>query len=59
LPEAYKTNVIMSINARSLRNLFKLRTDKKALKEFQDLARNIFLILPHEHLILFHDVIIF
>jgi len=59
LPEAYKTNVIMSINARSLRNLFKLRTDKRALKEFQDLARNIFLILPHEHLILFHDVIIF
>ena len=57
MPEAYKTSLVMSINARSLQNFLELRTSKHALKEIQSLARNIFEAVPEEHKFLFKEYI--
>ena len=54
LPEAYKTEYIMTINARSLRNFLSLRSDKAALWEIRDLAKAIYTQLPEDHKFLFH-----
>lgn len=53
MPEAYKTSLVMSINARSLQNFLELRTSKHALKEIQDLAKALFEEIPNEHKFLF------
>jgi thymidylate synthase (FAD) len=53
LPEAYKTSLVMTINARSLQNFLSLRTSKSALWEIQDLARELYIKLPSEHKYLF------
>ena len=57
LPEAYKTNLVMTINARSLQNFLELRTSKHALKEIQDLARAMFEVLPSDHKFLFRSLL--
>ena len=57
MPEAYKTSLVMSINARSLQNFLELRTSKHALKEIQSLARSIFEAVPEEHKFLFKEYI--
>lgn len=57
MPEAYKTSLVMTINARSLQNFFQLRTDKKALWEIQLLAKAMFDCLPKEHKQLFEEFI--
>ena len=41
LPEATKTNLVMTINARSLMNFLKLRLDKSAQWEIRELAEKI------------------
>lgn len=56
LPESYKTNLVWTINARSLRNFLELRMSSRALKEIQELARNILLALPKEYELLFKDI---
>ena len=53
MPEAYKTSLVMSINARSLQNFLELRLSKHALKEIQDLAKALFEKIPSEHKFLF------
>ena len=53
IPEAYKVDLVFTINARSLQNLLALRTNKAALKEFQTLANKIFNSLPYDHAYLF------
>lgn len=53
MPEAYKTSLVMTINARSLQNLLSLRTDKKALWEIQALAKAMYEVLPEQHKQLF------
>ena len=55
MPEAYKTSLVMSINARSLQNFLELRTSKHALKEIQDLAKALFEKIPSEHKFLFEE----
>ena len=55
LPEAYKTELAWSINARSLQNFIMLRSNKAALWEIQDLAHNIYNALPEDHKYLFKD----
>ncbi len=55
MPEAYKTSLVMSINARSLQNFLELRTSKHALKEIQDLAKTLFEAIPNEHKFLFEE----
>ena len=57
LPEAYKTSLVMTINARSLQNFLSLRTDKSALWEIQNLARAMYDVLPEEHKYLFQEFI--
>lgn len=53
LPEAYKTSLVMSINARSLQNFLELRSSKSALWEIQDLAADMYDALPEDHKFLF------
>ena len=55
LPEAYKTSLVMTINARSLQNFIELRSSKSALWEIQDLAKAMFDAIPEEHKYLFED----
>jgi thymidylate synthase (FAD) len=57
LPEAFKTELVLTINARSLRNLLELRLSSKALKEFRELAKELYSQLPEPHKILFDDIV--
>jgi thymidylate synthase (FAD) len=57
LPEAFKTELVLTINARSLRNLLELRLSSKALKEFRELAKEIYKTIPESHKILFDDIV--
>ncbi len=57
MTEAYKTSLVMSINARSLQNFLELRTSKYALKEIQGLAKALFEAVPEEHKFLFKEYI--
>ncbi len=56
LPEAYKTSLAWTINARSLQNFLELRTSKSALWEIRNLAFKIFDALPEGHKYLFEDI---
>lgn len=53
MPEAYKTSLVMTINARSLQNFLELRSSKHALWEIQNLAKEIYNILPDDHKFLY------
>ena len=55
LPEAYKTELAWSINARSLQNFLALRTSKAALWEIRELANKIYETIPEEHKFIFKD----
>ena len=55
LPEAIKTKLIMTINARELRHIFRLRSKAPALKEFQNLVYEIYKELPNEHKFMFDE----
>lgn len=57
LPEAFKTELMLTINARSLRNLLELRLSSKALKEFRELAKALYRELPEPHRVLFDDIV--
>ena len=57
IPEAYKTSLIMTINARSLQNFLELRSSKYALWEIRELALNIYKAIPEEHKYLFEESI--
>lgn len=57
LPEAYKTSLVMTINARSLQNFIELRSSKSALWEIQNLAKAMFDAIPEEHKYLFKEYI--
>lgn len=53
MPEAYKTTISWTVNARSLQNFLSLRSSKAALWEIRALANNIYEALPEEHKYLF------
>jgi len=56
IPEAIKTELVWTINARSLRNFFKLRLGHGAMWEIIKLAKYIYEQLPDEHKnVLFED----
>lgn len=55
LPEAYKTSITWTINARSLQNFLALRTNKAALWEIRELAYEVYKQLPQEHKFLFKE----
>ena len=57
LPEAYKTHLHFSINARSLRNFLKLRLSMSAHPEIRKLAEMIGERIPDSHFIIYEDLL--
>ena len=57
LPESYKTELVWTINARSLQNFLELRTASSALWEIQNLAFKVYGELPEDHKFLFSYVL--
>jgi len=57
LPEAYKTELTWTINARSLQNFLALRTAKSALWEIRKLAYGVYSKIPPSHQYLFREFI--
>lgn len=57
MPEAYRTSLVMSINARSLQNFLELRSSKHALWEIQLLAKAIYEALPDDHKFLYDNIL--
>lgn len=57
LPDAYKTELTWTINARSLQNFLKLRTDKAAMWEIRRLAYEVYEQLPNDHKYLFTECV--
>ena len=55
LPESYKTELTWTINARSLQNFIKLRSNKSALWEIREMANSLYQNLPKEHQYLFEE----
>jgi thymidylate synthase (FAD) len=49
VPDAYKTKLTWSINARSLQNFLSLRTTPSAMWEIRRLAYNVYDALPEDH----------
>lgn len=58
LPECYKTNLVWTINARSLKNFLSLRMSKQAHFEIRELATKIYnMMMGSEYSILFKDLV--
>jgi len=57
LPESYKTELSLTINARSLQNFLALRTSKAAMWEIRNLANDIYNALPGSHKFLFESFV--
>lgn len=55
LPESFKTSLIWTINARSLRNFLQLRSSSRALWEMQKLANMVYTVIPQEMKFMFDD----
>ncbi len=55
MPDAYKTSLVWTINARSLQNFLALRSSKAALWEIRDIANAIYKEIPEDHKFLFTD----
>lgn len=49
IPECMYTDLVMTVNARELRHIFKLRAKPPALKEFNVLMQHIYDALPDDH----------
>lgn len=56
LPEAFLTDLIWTVNVRSLRNFLKLRSSKRALDEMRILALRVWEAIPEVHAFMFNDV---
>ena len=56
IPESFKTDLVWTINLRSLRNFIKLRLHKSAHSEIRKLANLIFDNIPQAHKFLFEDL---
>jgi thymidylate synthase (FAD) len=57
LPDAYRTELTWTINARSLQNFLSLRTPKSAMWEIRRLAYAVFEALPNDHKYLFEPFV--
>nr|DAR34899.1 MAG TPA: FAD-dependent thymidylate synthase [Caudoviricetes sp.] len=56
VPENYLTNLVWTINVRSLRNFLHLRLSKSAHFKIRELAELIYDAIPNEHKFLFEDL---
>ncbi len=57
MPESYKTELVWSINARSLSNFLSLRVSKHALAEIRLLALEIYDKIPEDHKFIFDGLV--
>lgn len=57
MPEAYKTSMVLTVNARALQNLLSLRTSKATLWEFRELAHLMYEQIPDDHKFLFDHLV--
>ena len=57
LPEFWPTNLILTSNVRELRHILDLRTAPQALKEFRDLAHELFNVVPEQFKYLLQDCV--
>jgi thymidylate synthase (FAD) len=57
IQESLCTKLMFTVNARELRHILQLRLSKRALKEFQDLCKEIYKALPKEHLFIYNDIL--
>jgi thymidylate synthase (FAD) len=57
IPESMLTQLIFTINARSLRNLFNTRLNKDVLLEYRKLAWDMHKAIPASHHVFFEDII--
>ena len=55
MPEAYKTSLVWTVNARSLQNFLHLRTSKAALWEIRNIAFAVYEQIPEDHRFLFKE----
>lgn len=56
VPESYLTNLVWTINVRSLRNFLHLRLSKSAHYKIRELAELIYDAIPESHKFLFEDL---
>ena len=56
VPESYLTNIVFTINFRSLMNFLRLRTSKGAHYRIRDLAYMILEQIPEKHKFLFEEI---
>jgi thymidylate synthase, flavin-dependent len=56
VPESYLTNLVWTINVRSLRNFLHLRLSKSAHFKIRQLAELVYNAIPEEHKFLFSDL---
>ena len=56
VPESYLTNLVWTINIRSLRNFLHLRLAKSAHYKIRELAELVYNAIPQEHKFLFEDL---
>ena len=57
IPEFWPTNLILTSNVRELRHILNLRTAPQALKEFRDLAHQLFNVVPEQFKYLLQDCV--
>ena len=57
IPEFWPTNLILTSNVRELRHILNLRTAPQALKEFRDLAHELFNVVPEKFKYLLQDCV--
>ena len=57
LPEFWPTNLILTANIRELRHILNLRTAPQALREFRDLAHELFNVVPEQFKYLLEDCV--
>lgn len=55
IQESTSTKLLLTVNARELRLIFKLRTSSRALLEFQNLCKDIYDIIPEDHKFLYSE----
>jgi len=58
LPQAWRTNLTMTINFRSLRNFLQLRTSSHAMEEIRHLANLIYQSIPGKYHYLLEDCVV-
>lgn len=57
IPESFKTELVWTINARSLQNFLQLRTSDTAMWEIRNLAFEVYAQLPEDHKYLFDEFV--